>query len=76
MTARITINDDMTGEEIPEGTGGPFTFSIQGDYYRLDLSLTQQAEFRKLVSPYIAKAKVLPSPEMPQQALPQAPVNA
>jgi len=72
MTARIVLADDMTGEDIPSGGGGPFTFSIQGTYYRLDLSDASQDEFKSLIAEYIARAEVIPSPEMPQHLLPDA----
>jgi hypothetical protein len=62
--ARKTIFvDDLTGKEIPDGEGGPVTFSIKGEFFELDLSEESQARLDKALAPFIEKANKVPAPQ-------------
>lgn len=63
--ARVTrYVDDMTGKEIEEGQGGPVRFSLQDDYYEMDLSNDSLAKLEKLLQPYMDKAMVSEAPRV------------
>ncbi|WP_326560025.1 Lsr2 dimerization domain-containing protein [Micromonospora sp. NBC_01796] len=63
MSARIVLTDDITGKDIPAGKGGPVTFSIQYDFYRLDLTKEGEQALRELLAPYIERSQVIPYAE-------------
>src|SRR5437868_4501838 len=48
--------DDITGEEIPEGGGGPVEFSLEGQAYTIDLTDENAERLRTIMASYIAKA--------------------
>jgi len=52
----VTYVDDMTGQEIADGKGGPVHFALEGVEYVIDLSDKSADKFRGLFQDYIAKA--------------------
>jgi hypothetical protein len=59
MAERIVTQliDDLSGAEIPEGTGERLGFSIRGVAYEIDLSEGNVAKFDKAFAPYIDAAR-------------------
>lgn len=54
---QITLVDDMTGEDIPEGAGGNVLFGIDNVTYSIDLNDRNETKLRKALEPFIAKGK-------------------
>ena len=53
----VQLVDDLTGEEIKQGTGATVKFAIDGVTYELDLSEQNAAKMRDALSPYVASAR-------------------
>jgi hypothetical protein len=49
--------DDLTGNEIPEGEGGPVAFALDGERYEIDLSNENADKFRELMGRYVGAAR-------------------
>ena len=62
MARRVVYVDDISGEEIHEGLGGPVEFSFDGKHYTIDLSVESKDHFRKALTPYIDKAEEVEAP--------------
>jgi hypothetical protein len=48
QSTHVVYYDDMTGEQIKEGKGGPVTFALDGVEYVIDLSDKSANKFRGL----------------------------
>ena len=57
---RIRI-DDLSGDEIPDGTGERVEFAVRGKSYVLDLSDSNLAKFDKAIAPYVEAAATVKS---------------
>ncbi len=53
------IIDDLTGKELPDGTGETVTFSLDGVRYELDVDTKGAARLRSLLAPYINAGRKL-----------------
>lgn len=53
----VTFIDDITGEEIKKGKGGPTTFGLGNSTYTIDLTDKNQKALEDLLQPYIDKAQ-------------------
>jgi hypothetical protein len=52
----VTYVDDITGEDIKDGKGGPVSFALDGTEYVIDLTDKSADKFRALFQDYIAVA--------------------
>jgi hypothetical protein len=52
----VTMVDDLTGEEIPDGQAEEVFIGWNNIQYRLDLSKSNAAKLEKLITPYIEVA--------------------
>lgn len=55
----VTLVDDLTNKDIPEGEGGPTTFGLAGKNYEIDLAKENQDELHAALEKYIAAARPL-----------------
>jgi hypothetical protein len=53
----VTITDDLTGEEQPEGTGRTVSYGFDGKTYEIDLSDDNVEAFTRLLQPYLEKSR-------------------
>lgn len=67
MAKRTVLFDDITGKEIPEGEGGTIRFSLQDEYYEVDLSKESFTKLEKALKPFLDVAM---SVDAPHQAPP------
>ena len=59
MAQQISVQytDDLTGEPIASGKGGPVRFGFDGIDYELDLTDANRKKFAKALDEYIAYAR-------------------
>lgn len=62
MAKVITLVDDFDGKPIPEGEGTTVRFSLNDDWYEMDLSAANVAKLEKLMSPWTDKAVSIEPP--------------
>lgn len=55
------LHDDITGELIPDGEGGPVRIALDGQLYEIDLSTAQRAVLHELLAPYIDAGRAVPA---------------
>lgn len=53
----VTITDDLTGEEQPEGAGRTVRYGWEGKSYEIDLSDDNAAKLEKLLAPYLEASR-------------------
>lgn len=51
--------DDISGNEIPDGEGGPVTFALDGQEYEIDLTNENADVMRETLSRYVSAARRL-----------------
>ena len=58
MAQRTTVTyvDDMTGEEIKDGKGGPVEFGFDGATFTVDLTDKNRKDLEKALTPYLQVA--------------------
>ena len=72
--ARRTVTvffDDVTGEEVAGKDVRHVEFSLDGVNYALDLSPVSEAEFRKVLAPWVEKATRVPASRSPRRSAPR-----
>lgn len=52
----VTLVDDLSGEDIPEGKGGTVTFGLDGIEYAIDLTDKNARGLREALADYVAVA--------------------
>lgn len=59
MARKVTTQlvDDLSGETIADGTGKTVQFSLDGNYYEIDLSDDNPDVLREAFSDYVAAAR-------------------
>ena len=62
MARKVLYVDDLTGDVIDEGLGGPLEFSYDGKHYTIDLGVKSRDSFRKAIQPYIDAAEEVEAP--------------
>lgn len=63
------LQDDMTGEELPEGAGQTVTYGLDGRTYEIDLSDDNAHQIRQLLAPLIAKSRMIDGPKHKAKAV-------
>lgn len=53
----VTVIDDLTGEEQPEGTGQTVHYALDGKHYEIDLSDKNAEGLRELLAPIIRASR-------------------
>jgi hypothetical protein len=64
MARKTVYLDDLTGKEIAEGEGGPVRFSLNDDFFELDLGKESMAKLERALAPYIEKANMVDGPQV------------
>jgi len=54
--------DDLTGNELPDGTGETVSFSLDGIEYELDVDRLAADALRSALAPFVAWARRVPGP--------------
>lgn len=62
MGKRIVYVDDLSGKEIPDGEGGPVRFSLQDEWFEMDLGKESLAKLEKALQPFMDKATSVDAP--------------
>lgn len=53
----ITLIDDLTHEEVPDGDGATIRYAFDGNEYEIDLTVHNAELLRKALEPYIAVSR-------------------
>lgn len=53
----VTIIDDLSGAELPEGEGETVLYSMDGKHYEIDLSKENAGQFREFMQPIIKASR-------------------
>lgn len=57
QTTRVTLVDDLTGEEITDGAGETVTFALDGTTYEIDLSTDNATQLREAFAAYTSAGR-------------------
>jgi hypothetical protein len=57
MGQRITLTDDLTGKDIPDGKGGTVQFALDGYTYEIDLHDRTAGQLRTALAPFVDVAR-------------------
>jgi hypothetical protein len=58
----LVIIDDLTGKELPAGSGETVRFSLDGSRYELDVDAKGAKKLRSDLAPYIGAGRKIASP--------------
>ena len=61
-----TVIDDLTGKELPDGTGETVKFSLDGVRYELDVSGRGAQRLRSALAPYVKAGRRAPGGRPPR----------
>lgn len=64
----VQLVDDLTGEEIENGSGDSVSFALDGVTYVIDLSATNADALREALAPYVDAARKADGPSKPRPA--------
>lgn len=64
MARKTVYVDDFDGSDIADGEGGPVRFSLNDDYYEMDLNAKNLAKLEKALQPFMDKAVVADAPRV------------
>lgn len=64
MAKKVMLVDDLDGTEVDEETGGTLVFSIDGEYFSIDLGAKNRAAFDKAVQKFVDAAVSIEAPHV------------
>lgn len=62
----IVLIDDLTGDELPDGTGETVRFSLDGNAYEIDVDTRTAERLRSTLASYVRSGRRVSSTGSPQ----------